>query len=210
MQKQRYNLIELARDLDTTVEELISYGADGELTLYVIADEWPGKNAGNSDAESDVIVDGAVDLLPSDLLKALSADHTKVRKVRTRDGDIVALDSIQEVMRTLHFVTAAERDRVHELLKPKLQPTVAASGRALSPYLEPSHPYYSRTLDAAVRAWLALYVEEGFKPKGVGHIKQIEAWLRKHYSGLTDFARKRIAAVVNPNKEGGNPTTKKN
>lgn len=164
MQKQRYNLIELAADLGTSVEELIGYGADGELTLYVIADEWPGTKEDNSDAETDVIVDGAVDLLPSDLLKALVADRTQVRRVRTKDGDIVVLDPIQEVMRGFHFVTAAERDRVLETLKPAM----AASKYASPPYLDPLHQCYSETLDAAVKAWLALYVEGGFIAKGLG------------------------------------------
>ena len=210
MQKQRYNLIELARDLGTTVEELIRYGADGELTLHVIADEWPGKNAGNSDAESDVIVDGAVDLLPSDLLKALSADHTKVRKVRTRDGDMVALDSIQEVMRSIHFVTAAERDRLQEARKSISQSTVAESKDASPPYLDSSHEYYSDTLEAAVSAWMALYADGGFKEKSLAHKAQIKSWLKKHRPDVrSDYAREGIAKVANPNKIGGNPLTKK-
>ena len=211
MQKQRYDLLELARDLGTTVEEVIRYGADGELTLHVIADEWPGKNAANSDAESDVVVDGAVDLLPSDLLKALSADHTKVRKVRTRDGDIVALDSIQEVMRGVHFVTAAERDRVQKALKPTPLPTVAASEDASPPYLDSSHDYYSDTLEAAVSVWMALYADGGFKEKSLAHKAQIKSWLKKHRPDKvkSDNAREGIATVVNPNKGGGNPRTKK-
>ncbi len=211
MQKQRYNLIDLAIDLCTTEAELISYGADGELTFYVIADEWPGKKAGNSDAESDVIVDGAVDLLPSDLLKALVADCTKVRRVRTKDGDIVVLDSIQEVMRGDQFVTAAERDRLKEALKPTPPSTVAASNGALPPYLDPEHDYYSEFLDIAVSAWMAQYADGGFKERSLGHKPQIKSWLKKNRSKeiKSDNARKCIATVVSPDKKGGNPLTKK-
>ena len=209
MQKQRYNLIELAIDLCKTEEELISYGADGELTFYVIADEWPGKKEGNADAESDVIVDEAVDLLPSDLLKALVADHTRVRRVRTKGGDIVVLDSAQTVMRGVHFVTAAERDRLQESLKP--QPTASASEDALPPYLDSSHKYYSATLEAAVSAWLAQYADGGFKEKSLGHKLQIKSWLKKHRPDkvTSNYAREGIATVVNPNKGGGNQRTKK-
>ncbi len=210
MQKQRYDLIELARDLGTTAEELIRYGADGELTLYVIAHEWPGKKAGSSDAESDVVVDGQVELLPTDLLKALNSDYTEVRQVKTANGDVVVLDSTQEVMRAVHFVTAAERLRVQQALNPAPQPTVATSGDTLPPYLDPSHQYYSETLDAAVRAWSALYVEGRFKLKDRGHREQLEIWLKKHFDHLSNNARKGIAAVVNPNKKGGNPITRKN
>ena len=210
MQKQRYNLIELASDLGTSVEELIGYGADGELTVYVIADEWPRKKAGNSDAKSAGIVDGQVELLPIDLLKALSSEYTEVRQVKTADGDVIELDSPQKVARGVHFVTAAERDRVLDALKSKPQTAAATSEDVLTPYLDPLHPYYTETLNAAVKAWLALYVEGGFKPKGLGHIEQLEAWLSKHYPDLSNNARKNIATVANYNKDGGNPTTRKN
>lgn len=210
MKKKRYTLAELERDLGKTVQDLIGYGADDELTVHVIADEWPGKKVGKSDATSDVIADEAVDLLPSDLLKALGADHTKVRKVRTADGDIVALDSTQDVMHGLHYVTAAERDRFEEALKPSPQPTVAASKDALPPYLDRSHDYYSDALEAAVSVWVALYADGGFKKKSLAHKDQIKSWLKKHRPVIpSDNARKGIATVVNPNKKGGNPLTKK-
>ena len=206
MEKQLYDLIELARELGRTTEDLIRYGADGELILYVIADEWPGKKTDKSGAKSVATVDGKVELLPTDLLKALNSDYTEVRQVKTMDGDLVVLDSTQKVMRSVHFVAAAERNRARDALKP----TVAASSDALPPYLDPLHQCYSITLDAAVKAWLALYVEGGFKPKGLGHIEQLEAWLSKHYPDLSNNARKNIATVANYNKDGGNPTTRKN
>ena len=207
MQKQRYNLIELAADLDTSVEELIGYGADGELTLYVIADKWPGKKAGKSGSKSDFIADGQVELLPTDLLKALNSDYTEVRQVKATDGDLVALDSPQKVERGVHFVTATERDRALEVLKP----TVAAFGDALPPYLDPEHQWYSETLEAAVSAWMAQYADGGFKERSLGHKPQIKIWLKKNRSKeiKSDNARKCIATVVSPNKKGGNPLTKK-
>jgi len=211
MQKQRYTLIELERDLGKPIEDLINYGADGELTLCVIADKWPGKKLGNSDTESDDTADGQVELLPTDLLKALNSQYTEVRQVKTADGDVVVLDSTRKVMRGDHFVTAAERDRLQEALKPTPQPTAAASEDALPPYLDSSHKYYSATLEAAVSAWLAQYADGGFKEKSLGHKLQIEGWLKKHRSDKvkSDNARECIATVVNPNKGGGNQRTKK-
>ena len=210
METLLYDLHELAHELDASVEQMIRYGAAGDLTLYVIADEWPGKKADNSGAKSAVIADGPVDLLPIDLLKALNSEYTEIRQVKTADGDVVVLDSTQKVMRGAHFVTAAERDRVQEAPMPKPQTAVAGSEDAVPPYLDPSHQYYSETLDAAVRAWSALYVEGGFKPKDRGHREQLEIWLKKNRDHLSNNARKGIATVVNPNKKGGNPTTKKN
>jgi len=211
MRKQRYTLMELERDLGIPVGDLIHFGADGELTLHVIADKWPGKKEGNADAESDVIVDEAVELLPTDLLKALNSEYTEVRQVKTADGDVVVLDSTRKVMRGDHFVTAAERDRLQETLKPTPQPTAAASEDALPPYLDSSHKYYSVTLEAAVSAWLAQYADGGFKEKSLGHKLQIKGWLKKHRSDKvkSDNARECIATVANPNKVGGNQRTKK-
>ena len=211
MEKQRYNLIELAADLGTSVEELVGYGADGELTIYVIADKWPRKKAGNSGAKSAVIADGQVELSPTDLLKALNSDYTEVRQVTTPKGDVIELDSPQKVRRGAHFVTAAERDRVLEALKPTPQPAVTASADALTPYLDPEHQWYSEELDAAVKAWMALYADGGFKKKSLGHKEQIESWLMKHRPHLRSvYARENIVTVVNPNKDGGNPKTRKN
>ena len=102
--------------------------------------------------------------------------------------------------------TAAERNRARDTLKP----TLTASEDALTPYLDPEHQWYSEDLDAAVKAWMALYADGGFKKKSLGHKVQIESWLKKHRPHLrSDYARENIVTVVNPNKKGGNPTTKK-
>ena len=210
MEKQLYDLIELARELGRTTEDLIRYGADGELTLCVIADKWPGKKTDKSGAKSDATVDGKVELLRTDLLKALNSDYTEIRQVKTPKGDVIELDSPQNVARGVHFVMAVERDRLKEALKPEPKTAVAASADALTPYLDPEHHWYSETLEAAVSAWLALYSNGGFKKKSLGHKAQIESWLKKHRPHLrSDYARKGIAKVVNPNEKGGNPLTKK-
>ena len=204
MKKQRYNLIELEKDLGRTVEELIGYGADEELTIHVIADNWPGKQLGND--EANVTADGPVELVSSDLLKALHSVDTEVRQVKTADGDSVTLDPTHNVPRGLHFVTAAERDRVREALKS----TVTASEDTLPPYLDRSHKYYSYTLEAAIKAWMALYANGGFEKQTFGDIDQIVIWLKRNCPEVpSDHARKAIARVVNPNKKGGNPKTRK-
>jgi len=210
METLLYDLPEFAHELEASVEQMIRHGAYGELVLCVVADKWPGKRVDNSDAKSDVIADGLVELLPADLLKSMSSETTEVRQVKTADGDVIELDSPQKVRRGVHFVRAAERDRVQEALKPEPKTAVAASADALSPYLDPEHHWYSETLEAAVSAWMTLYANGGFKKKSLGHKVQIESWLKKHRPRIkTDYARKGIARVVNPDKKGGNPRGKK-
>ena len=123
MEKQHYDLIELARDLGTTVEDLIRYGADDELTVYVIADEWPGKKAGNSGAKSAVIADGLVELLPTDLLKALNSEYTEVRQVKTADGAPHAYRGVRWLSATLH------RKKLARLVRPRPADRVGFAAR---------------------------------------------------------------------------------
>lgn len=211
MDKPLYNLAEIRQYVGKSVEDLVCYGADDKLTIQVIADNWPVKPTGEGTQHSERTVDGQVALLAADLLKALGADYTTVRQVRTAEEEIVTLEPAQRVLHGIHYVTAAERDRLREAFKPTPQPTTAASEGALPPYLDSSHKYYSDTLEAAVSAWMALYADRGFKKRSHGHKLQIKSWLKKHRPDKvkSDYARNAIAIAVNPNKEGGNPLTRK-
>ena len=127
-------------------------------------------------------MDGQVALLAADLLKALGADFTTVRQVRTGEGEIVTLEPAQKVLHGIHYVTAAERERLREALKPTPQPTVAASKDALPPYLDPSPKYYSATLEAPVSAWMALYTHVRFTTRSTAHKLPLHGPLKKHHS----------------------------
>ena len=204
--KKYFTLIEIERDLGVPVEELIQYAAHDELTILVIAQEWP---ASSTNGLADTVLTGPVELVADDLLRSMGADCTTVRKVKVTDTEgFVTLDAPEEVLRGVHFVSADELKRFrakHAKLEPEQE-------LAVPPYLNSSYPIQSDELQIAIRAWTALYVDGGYNPKGPGHKIQIEAWLSKHYPEpkLTETARKRIATVVNPNKTGGNPITKKN
>ena len=203
--KKYYTLIEVERELAMPIEELIQHAAHDELTISVIAQDWPGSS---TNGLADTILEGPVDLDSSDLLQSLGADHTMVRKVKKHKSDgFVTLDTPVIVQRGLHLVTAGELKRFkaeHCDIEPEQDWVVP-------PYLDPEYSIQSDELQVAVHAWTALYVDGAYKPKGLGHKPQIEAWLSRHYPDprLTKTARTRIATVVNPNKDGGNPITKK-
>ena len=211
MDKPLYILAELAHYVGKSVEDLVCYGADDNLAIHVIADNWPVKATGKGSQHSEKSVDGQVALLSADLLKALGADFTTVRQVRTAEEEIVTLELAQKVLHGVHYVTASERDRFREALKSTAQSTAGESEDASPPYLDSSHDYYSDALEAAISAWMALYADGGFKEKTIGHKLQIKRWLKKHRPAKvkSDNAREGIATVVNPNKGGGNPRTKK-
>ena len=170
----------------------------------VIAQEW---TASSTNGLADTVLTGPVELVADDLLQSIGADHTTVRKVKEHNSDgFVTLDAPVIVQRGLHLVTADELERFkaeHCNIEPE-------QGWVIPPYLDPTYSIQSDELQIAIRAWLAQYVDGGFKPKSLGHIEQIEVWLKKHHPDLTIAARERIARVVNPNKSGGNPKTKKN
>ena len=203
--KKYFTLIEIERELGIAIEELIQHAAHDELTISVIAQDWSGSS---TNGLADTILEGPVNLVSSDLLQSLGADHTMVRKVKEHNSDgFVTLDAPVIVQRGLHLVTAGELKRFraeHCNLEP-------AQEWVDPPYMDPTYSIQSDELQIAIRAWTALYVDEGYDPKGLGHTTQIKAWLKKHYpnSKLTVTARERITTVVNPNKTGGNPITKK-
>ena len=203
--KKYFTLIEIERDLGIPIEELVQHAAHDELTISVIAKDWSGSS---TNGLADTILEGLVDLVSSELLQSLGADYTTVRKVKKHESDdFVTLDAPVIVQRGLHLVTADELKRFgdeHRNLEPERE-------WVDPPYMDSTYSIQSGELQIAIRAWTALYDDRGYNPKGLGHKTQIEAWLSKHYPKpkLTKTARKRIATVVNPNKVGGNPITKK-
>ncbi len=195
------DLCELARDVNETLESLIRFGASGELSISVIADDW----AVRSGDDTVDIVRGQMFLAPEDLLQSLNAQCTRVCQVRRpKDDAILTLEVPVEVNRGIHFVTADEAERFcreHAL-------TLKSTGDT-PPYLNPNHDFYSEELAIAVRAWVALFADGSFE-KGYKTPRQhIERWLRAGKFDLDENAEQRIATLVNPktSKKGGTRTT---
>lgn len=86
-----------------------------------------------------------------------------------------------------------------------LEPSKQPCSNLMQPYLDPHHMHYANELAVAVKAWLALYSKGGRYKPGRGHINQIKEVMDG--TGLSGEAIKRIAKVVNPNKDGGSPVT---
>ncbi len=195
------DLCDLARDVNESLESLIRFGAIGELTIYVIADDWPVR----SSDETEDTVKGPVFLLAKDLHQSLNAEVTKVSQVRRpEDDEFVTLDEPVEVARGVHFVSAEEAERFsreHAL-------TLKSSSDTPS-YLNRNHDFYSTELATAVKAWMALFADGSFEPGGKTIRQRIELWLTAQRLGLKENAEQRIASVVNPDtkKGGGSPRT---
>ena len=76
------------------------------------------------------------------------------------------------------------------------------------PFLDTTHPHYSLELATAVRAWLTLFSEtDNSLPRKRTPKTQIRGWVKANAPQLSQAARDRIAALVNPNKakSGGAP-----
>lgn len=190
--KRDFDLDEMARDLSVSIEDLIRFAARDELTIFVVAQEW---SASSSNGLSDTVLVGPVDLVASDLQRSMNADYTMVRQVKKHgSNDCLTLDKPQEVRRGDHFVTAAEFQR----FKSKHQELNAQQRHELAPYLDPQHEYYSSTLDDAVRAWLALFVDGGYERGRKPMIPIIEEWLRLNTSIESKNAIEKIATLINP------------
>ena len=195
------DLCELARDVNESVESLIRFGANGELSIFVIADDWPVR----SGDDTVDIVRGQMFLEPEDLLQSLNAQCTRVCQVRRpKDDAILTLEVPVEVNRGIHFVTADEAERFcreHAL-------TLKSTGDT-PPYLNPNHEFYSKELAVAVRAWVALFADGSFERGYRTRRQHVERWLRVGKCDLDENAIQRIATLVNPktSKKGGTPPT---
>ncbi len=195
------DLCDLARDVNESPESLIRFGAIDELTIYVIAYDWPVRS--NNDTQDKL--QGPVFLLAEDLHQSMNAECTTVRRVRRpSDDEVVTLDEPVDVARGIHFVTAEEAkrfSRAHAL-------TLRSIGDT-PPYLNPNHDFYSKELAVAVKAWVALFADGSFE-RGYSTPRQhIERWLRAGKFDLDENAKQRIATLVNPkkSKKGGTRTT---
>ena len=189
------DLCDLARDVNESPESLIRFGALGELSIYVIAHDWPVRS--NSDTKDPLR--GPVLLLAEDLHQSLNAQVTTVTQLRRpSDDEIVTLNKPKNVPRGVHFVTQEEAERFsreHAL-------TLKSSSETPS-YLNTNHDFYSTELATAVKAWMALFADGSFEPRGKTPRQRIELWLKARKLNLKPNAKQRIASLVNPDPAKG-------
>ncbi len=189
------DLCDLARDVNESLESLIRFGASGELTMYVIAHNWPVRS--NNDTEDPVR--GQVFLLAEDLHQSMNAEVTRVSQVRRPSNDeVVTLDEPVDVPRGIHFVMPEEAERFS-----REHALTLKSGSETPSYLNSHHDFYSTELATAVRAWMALFADGSFEPGSRTTRQRIELWLRARRPKLKDNAEQRIASLVNPDTAKG-------
>ena len=190
------DLCDLAQDVNESLESLIRFGALGELSIYVIAHDWPIRS--NGDMQDTV--KGPVFLLPDDLHQSLNAEFTTVSQIkRPHDDAFVALNKPQSVPRGVHYVAQEEAERFSR----KHAFTLRSSSET-PPYLNPNHDFYSTELATAIMAWMGLFADGSFEPGSKTVRQRIELWLRAEGPKLADNADQRIASLVNPDtKKGG-------
>jgi len=132
------DLCDLAQDVNESLESLIRFGALGELSIYVIAHDWPIRSNGDTQKTAK----GPVFLLPDDLHQSLNAEFTTVTHVRRPSDDaVVTLSNPENVGRGVHFVSQEEAERFSR----KHAFTLRSSSET-PPYLNPNHDFYSTEL----------------------------------------------------------------
>lgn len=195
------NLAEAAMQLRTSVEKLIQFGAHGDLTISVVANDWPVQ----TESETAETISGLVNLVPSDLLQSFVAEFVLVHKVVTaHESETVMLAEPVEVLRGLLYVTAEEFRRFRDK-----HGSAAGRTEGIPPYVDSSHSLKSPHLKIAIEAWSALFASGEFDPKGRAVKYRIEQWLAKNHGELSTNARENIATLINPEiyKDGGTPRT---
>ena len=195
------NLAEAAMQLSTSVEKLIQFGANGDLTISVVANNWRVHTEG----EPSGIVNGLVSLVPSDLLQSYVAEFVLVHEVvETSENETVTLAEPVKILRGLLFVTAEEFRRFRDRYG-----SSAARTDGVPQYLDSGHSLSSPQLAIAIQAWQALFADGTFDPKGKAVKQRIEQWLVKNHRELSNHARENIATLILPKKykDGGTPRT---
>jgi hypothetical protein len=138
-------------------------------------------------------------LLAEDLHQSLNARVTTVTQVRRPSDDkIVTLDKPENVPRGVHFVTQKEAERFS-----REHALTLKSGSETPSYLNTNHDFYSTELAIAVRAWMALFADGSFDPRGKTPRQRIELWLKARRLNLKDNTEQRIASLVNPDPAKG-------
>ena len=195
------DLAEAAKLLGVAPEKLIRWGANGKMTISVMAEDWSVR----TESGPAKIINCLVDLLPEDLRPSYNADSTRVRKVKTLDeGNVLILDQPVELLRGKLFVAADEFRRFRR----KYAGQVGQAENA-PPYLDSGHEWYSSQLAIAVQAWMALFSGDDFDAGHKSPKQKIRDWLLKNAADLPPTTRENVAKLVNPKsaKKGGVPPT---
>ena len=74
-------------------------------------------------------------------------------------------------------------------------------------YLDSKHPMFSEELSIAIQAWNEVLECNPDKPKTGSRKQLVEVWLETYNPTLTKQAKNRIATLLNPDKNGGAPSS---
>ena len=190
------------------MHHIISHGAEDKLRICVMAQDWPakitdGSNRPTFESENDVKpFVGWVELLLDDLSRFINKDEIDICCARLPE------DTYAHFQEPVTIGTANLNISRQELESFEDKYDLLPSDWAKPPYLDGGHKNFSKELEAAVMAWLALCRDDSFGKKKSPK-SEIEAWLKKNYSRdeISKNAIDRIATLVNPNKGGGAPPT---
>jgi hypothetical protein len=207
--EQFMNLAEAANNLnDIDIESLMQSAICGDLSIFAMAKGWAVQ--GDTEMPPNNLK-GQVYLLAEDLEQGLGAQSIPVCQVRMPESDeIITLLETQQVRRGILYITTKEFDRFR-----RQHGLTLKHGAGSLPYLNPHHDCYAAELAIAVEAWMTIFGDDNFQPRGMKPKTHIERWLSARNARLpdneklSDNARGRIATLVNPikAKKGGAPST---
>ncbi|MBF6647184.1 hypothetical protein [Methylobacter sp. BlB1] len=161
---------------------------------------------------ADIKIYGAV-RPPDPEIEGNGRYYFKIKKYKNSEPDIKdklhyilhpELDHVDrlELGDSTNTETTANTDR---LVKTKY--IDAALSDSHPAYLDPKHPMFSEELNIAIRAWTEVLECTPEKPKRGSRKHLIEKWLETYHKSLSSEAKKRIATLVNPDKNGGAPSS---
>lgn len=149
----------------------------------------------------------------------LPPDHSRILKHTGQTKTQVLLPAIGHPDAPSFQINDISHDKVNRVQFDVYNPVFASFGSSdiipeeptpqTQTYLDQNHEMHSEELAIAIATWQAVLECKPPKPNRGSRKRLIEDHLRKHHS-LTEQAITRIATMLNPDKEGGSPSSQNN
>ena len=193
-----------------------------ELTLYQAAQLWVDEEPSGDYQLNQKSLSGKFRAIHQMLFEAVENKNLGARDTRDLErvnGQLIGFGDV--FVKRLHLKNWAENKGykpkfLFPEMRKKDEPEREADGadqaiydlsNAKPAYLDKNHPMFRRELSIAIEAWEQVLSSNPPRQKTGSRKKLIISWLEKHHKDLSGEAIKRISIMLNPDENGGAPST---
>lgn len=211
IERDDYSLIDAAKRLNCTVDDVIHLATIGKIQLIVLTYGLPAIRRMRT---GDPLT-GQIEPITSRYCLVESDQVARFETIKAngnlRDASLSCFPCLDDSED--HWEIAFQKDYIEmtnqslRVLAKSIKPFELSSQQkqiCQAEYLNTSHPMYSKELATAIEAWQAVLSNNPPRPKSGSRKKLIEDYLRTNHR-LDESAISRISTMLNPDKTGGAP-----